>query len=64
MVHSAQDCLLAMLEHWRLAVDKEKVFEALLTDLSKGFDCLSNKLIIAKLKGYRFNLAALKLVQS
>ena len=64
MVYSAQDCPVAMLEHWRVAVDKEKIFEALLTDLSKAFDCLSHKLIIAKLKGYRFNLVALKLVQS
>ena len=56
--YGAQDCLLAMLEHGRSAVG------ALLTDLSKAFDCLSHELIIAKLNAYRFNLAALKLVQS
>ena len=53
-----------MLEYWKSAVDKEKVFGALLTDLLKDFDCLSHELIIAKLNAYRFNLAALKLVQS
>ena len=45
----AQDCLLAMLEHWKSAVDKGKVFGALLTNLSKFFDCLSHEQIIAKL---------------
>ena len=62
--YGAQDCLLAMLENWKSAVHKGKVFGALLTDLSKAFDCLSHELIIAKLNAYRFNLAALKLVQS
>ena len=41
---SAQHCLLAMLEKWKNAVDKEKVFGALLTDLSKAFDCLRHEL--------------------
>ena len=57
----ALDCLLAMLEHWMSAVDKGKVFGALLTDFSKAFDCLSHELITAKLNTYGFNLAALKL---
>ena len=41
---SAQHCLLAMLEKWKNAVDKGKVFGALLTDLSKAFDCLPHEL--------------------
>ena len=61
---SAQNCLLAMLERWRPSVDKGKVFEVLLTDLSKVFDCLSHELIIAKLNTYGFSLSALKLMQS
>ena len=60
----AQDYLLAMLEHWKSAVDKGKFFGTLFTNLSKTFDCLSHELIIAKLNAYRFNLAALKLAQS
>ena len=61
---SAQHCLLAMLEKWKNAVDKGKVFGALLTDLSKAFDCLPHELIIAKLNAYGFKLPALKLIHS
>ena len=53
-----------MLEKWKNAVDKGKVFGALLTDLSKAFDCLLHELIVAKLNAYRFNLPALKLMHS
>ena len=61
---NAQHCLLAMLEKWKSAVDKGKVFDALLTDLSKAFDCLPHELIIAKLNAYGFKLPALKLMHS
>ena len=40
--YSIQQCLLAMLEKWRSAVDDKKTFGVLLTDLSKAFDCLSH----------------------
>ena len=30
---------LSMIEKWKSAVDNKKVFGALLTDLSKAFDC-------------------------
>ena len=61
---SAQHCLLAMFEKWKNSIDKGKVFGALLTDLSKAFDCLPHELIIAKLNAYGFNLPALKLMHS
>ena len=59
-----KNCLLAMLEKWKKAVDKGKVFGALLTDLSKASGCLPHELIITKLNDYGFNLPALKLMHS
>ena len=60
----AQHCLIAMLEKWKKAVDSKKVFGALLTDLSKAFDCLPHDLIIAKLNAYGFSLPVLNLIQN
>ena len=53
-----------MLKKWKNAVDKGQVFGALLTDLSKAFDCLPHELIITKLNAYGFKLPALKLMHS
>ena len=43
-------------------VDNGGVFGALLTDLSKAFDCIPHDLIIAKLEAYCFHIDALKLI--
>ena len=53
-----------MLEKWKSSVDKESSFGALLTDLSKAFDCLSYDLLIVKLHAHGFSLNALRLVHS
>ena len=53
---------MALLEKWKRAVDSSQMFGVLLTDLSKAYDCLDHELLMAKLKAYGFNLAALKLV--
>ena len=53
-----------MLERWKSEVDKRQMFRALLTDLSKAFDCLSHELIIAKLNAYGFSLSELKLIHN
>ena len=38
--YSTQDCLLAMVENCKKALDQGNEYGALLTDLSKAFDCL------------------------
>ena len=60
--YSTQQCLLALLEKWKQAVDSGQMFGALLTSLSKTFDCLDHELLIAKLNAYGFSLPALKQV--
>ena len=44
--------------------EKRSRFEALLTDLSKAFNCVCHELLIAKLHAYGFEVPALKLIQS
>ena len=40
--YNAQYFFLAMLKKWKSAVDKGVFFGALLTDLSKAFDCMNS----------------------
>ena len=44
------------------SVDNGKSFAALLTDLSKAFDCLDHELLTVKLNAYGFTLPALRLI--
>ena len=53
-----------MIEKWKKSVGKRKTFAALLTDLSKTFDCHTRDLIIAKLNAYGFSLSTPRLMQS
>ena len=62
--YSTQYCLLAMFERWKSPVDKGKSFGALLTDLSKAFDCLSHELLLAKRHAYGFSIATSRLIHS
>ena len=47
--YSSQNCQLAILENFKKSADHGNEFGALLTDLSKAFDCIDHKLLIAKL---------------
>ena len=61
---SPQYVLLSLLENFKRSLDKHNSCGALLTDLSKAFDCLSHNLIIAKLHAYGFDIASLKYIMS
>ena len=62
--YSSQYCLLAIIDSWNKALDKGHVAGALLTDLSKAFDCINHELLIAKLDAYGFDKASLKYILS
>ena len=51
-----------MIEKARKIVDKGGTFGALLTDLSKTFDCKTHYLFIAKLRALNFDMNALNLI--
>ena len=53
-----------MIEKWRESLDQGGAYGALLTDLSKAFDCLPQELVIAKPYAYRVDTASLKLINS
>ena len=61
---NAQTCLFAMLEKFRECLNDEGEYAALLTDLSKAFDCLPHDLLITKLHAYGFDTPLLKLIHS
>ena len=62
--YNTQYCLILMLEKWKRSIDKGDASGALLTDMSKAFDCLSHELLIAKLEAYGFSYHALKLIHN
>ena len=53
-----------MIENMRRCIDNNGSAGALLTDLSKAFDCINYELLIAKLHVYGFTHNALKLISS
>ena len=52
-----------VLEFWKNFTYKNKIFRALLTDLSQAFDCLFHYLLIAKSRAYGFDISFLNLFQ-
>ena len=62
--YSSQNCLLAMLENFKKSADDGNEFGALLNNLSKAFDCIHHKILIAKLFCYGASLSALNLIHS
>ena len=62
--YSTEQCLTAMLEQWKKALDDRGTAGAILTDLSKAFDCLNYNLLLAKMEAYGFEKSALEFIQS
>ena len=53
-----------MIEKMKISRDNKQFCAAILTDLSKAFDCIPYDLLIAKLNAYGFDQEALKLIHS
>ena len=60
--HRTEQCLTIMLEKLKKALDNKLAAGAILTDLSKAFDCLNHELLIAKLDAYGFGKEACKFI--
>ena len=61
---SIQHILLTVIEKMKLSRDNKQFCAAILTDLSKAFDCIPYDLPIAMLNAYGFDQEALKLIDS
>ena len=61
---NTQHCLLMMVEKWKEALDKGSLGGALLTHLSKAFNCIKHYLLITKLAAYGFDSHSLRFVFS
>ena len=62
--YNTETCLMSMVECWKKALDKNQIGGALLTDLSKAFDCINHELLIAKLAAYGFDRSSLSFIFS
>ena len=62
--YGTQHALLRLTETCNKSIDSGGIAGAVLTDLSKAFDCLDHELLIAKLNAYGFSRSALLFVRS
>ena len=61
---SAQHCLTAMIKKWRQSLDSGGQAAAVLTDLSKAFDCIDHELLVVELNTYGFDNSSLTFIYS
>ena len=62
--YSSQHVITHLVEEWREHLDENFDVGAVLTDLSKAFDCLAHDFLIAKFAAYGFSDTALRYVYS
>ena len=62
--HSAQHSLLIMIEKWKRALDENMKVGAIFMDLSKAFNTLNHRRLLAKLKAYGLQPNALKQMEN
>jgi hypothetical protein len=57
-----ENVIVNLVEDWKKALDNGQIVCTLLMDLSKAFDSLPHRLLIAKLKAYGFSVQACQLI--
>ena len=62
--YSTQHVLIRLVENWKEKLDQNFYVGALITDLSKAFDCIPHDLLIAKLSSYGFSRNSLCYINS
>ena len=62
--HHAQHLLLIMIEQWKRVLDENMIVGAIFMGLSKAFDTLNHRLLLAKLKAYGLQPTALKQMEN
>ena len=62
--HGCQHVLLNFVEKCKNVLDDGKLYGALLTDLSKAFECVPHRLLISKLNAYGMDYLSCKLISS
>ena len=62
--HSAQYPLLIMIEKWKRVLDENVKVRIIFMDLSKAFDTLNYRLLLAKLNAYGLQPTALKQMEN
>ena len=60
--YNSQHVLIRLIEEWREYLDKDFVVGAVITDLSKAFDCILHDLLIAKFEAYGLGEKALSYI--
>ena len=61
---TTQTPLLYFIEKWNFIINKKEYVDAILMDLSKAFDTVNYKHLVAKLGAYRFIKETSKLILS